>query len=194
MRPRRARDRPGLDVRAGACGARAMRPGPHPGSKENHHESHPPSRRRPGGSGLVAFGTAPAFASPVHIPGGGLAPPVPGPAQVPAQVRTIVVGGMPSWQIALIAVGAALLAATVAVLANRGPGPPSASDRHGRLSHVRRSSGSAGRRSWPGCTAPGRPMIRQVRHVSRLNAAVDTATPVRADHGVTQRTSVLTFR
>ena len=47
------------------------------------------------------------------------------PASVPAQIqyRTIVAGGMPGWQIALIAVGAALLAATVAatvaVLANR---------------------------------------------------------------------------
>ena len=43
------------------------------------------------------------------------------PASVPAQVqyRTIVVGGMPGWQIALIAVGAALLAAAVAVLADR---------------------------------------------------------------------------
>jgi hypothetical protein len=33
--------------------------------------------------------------------------------------RTVVVGGMPGWQIALIAVGAALLAATVAVLLDR---------------------------------------------------------------------------
>ena len=41
------------------------------------------------------------------------------PASVPAQVRTIVVGGMPGWQIALIAVGAALLAAALAVLADR---------------------------------------------------------------------------
>jgi hypothetical protein len=34
-------------------------------------------------------------------------------------VRTVVVGGMPGWQIALIAIGAALLAATAAVLAYR---------------------------------------------------------------------------
>jgi hypothetical protein len=33
--------------------------------------------------------------------------------------RTVVVGGMPGWQIALIAAGAALLAATLAVLADR---------------------------------------------------------------------------
>jgi hypothetical protein len=38
---------------------------------------------------------------------------------VPASVRTVVVGGMPGWQIALIAIAAALLAATGAVLADR---------------------------------------------------------------------------
>ena len=34
-------------------------------------------------------------------------------------MRTVVAGGMPGWQIALIAIAAALLAATVAVLADR---------------------------------------------------------------------------
>ena len=38
-------------------------------------------------------------------------------ASVP--VRTVVIGGMPGWQIALIALGAALFAAAVAVLADR---------------------------------------------------------------------------
>jgi hypothetical protein len=42
-----------------------------------------------------------------------------------AAIRIVVVGGMPGWQIALIAVGAALLAATAAVLADR-HGPPAA--------------------------------------------------------------------
>jgi hypothetical protein len=37
----------------------------------------------------------------------------------PPQVHTVVVGGMPSWQITLIAAGAALAAATVAVLVDR---------------------------------------------------------------------------
>ena len=64
---------------------------------------------------VLAVGAAPAFAR--------LAPPDPAgyvaPASVPAPVRTIVVGGMPGWQIALIAVGAALLAAALAVLADR---------------------------------------------------------------------------
>jgi hypothetical protein len=64
---------------------------------------------------LVAFGGTPAFAT--------LSPPEPAaPAHPPvpaAHVRTISIGGMPGWQITVIAVGAALLAATVAVLAYR---------------------------------------------------------------------------
>jgi hypothetical protein len=53
----------------------------------------------------------PADAYPGHV----------APASVPAQIqyRTILAGGMPGWQIALVAVGAALLAATLAVLADR---------------------------------------------------------------------------
>jgi hypothetical protein len=42
-----------------------------------------------------------------------------GPAVVPASTRIVVVGGMPGWQITLITVGAALVAATVAVLLDR---------------------------------------------------------------------------
>jgi hypothetical protein len=42
-----------------------------------------------------------------------------GSSAAPAVTRTVVVGGMSGWQIALIAVGAALLAATLAVLADR---------------------------------------------------------------------------
>jgi len=38
---------------------------------------------------------------------------------VPAHVHTVVTGGMPGWQIALIAVGTALLAAVLAVLLDR---------------------------------------------------------------------------
>jgi hypothetical protein len=67
---------------------------------------------------LVAFAT-PAFASlpPGHGgPAGHAAPPPAGP---PVQVHTIVTGGTPGWVIALIAVGAALLAATLAVLVDR---------------------------------------------------------------------------
>ena len=36
-----------------------------------------------------------------------------------AGIHVVVVGGVPGWQIALIAIGAALLAATAAVLADR---------------------------------------------------------------------------
>ena len=37
----------------------------------------------------------------------------------PPPVQTVVVGGMPGWQIALIAIGAAVVAAAVAVLLDR---------------------------------------------------------------------------
>lgn len=68
---------------------------------------------------VVAFGATPAFATlPPPEPGGQGGAPVP-PGSAPVQVHTIVAGGMPGWQIALIAVGAALLAATAAVLADR---------------------------------------------------------------------------
>jgi len=67
---------------------------------------------------LVAFGATPAFASLPPGHGGPADHAVPaGPPVV--QVHTIVTGGTPGWVIALIALGAALLAATVAVLADR---------------------------------------------------------------------------
>jgi hypothetical protein len=65
---------------------------------------------------LVAFATTPAFAMEVPASGGG------GPGVAPQHltpVHTVAAGGMPGWQITLIAVGAALLAATLAVLADR---------------------------------------------------------------------------
>jgi hypothetical protein len=63
---------------------------------------------------LVAFGATPAFASLPPEPGGPAGSSVP-----PVPVHTIVAGGMPGWQITLIAVGAALLAAIAAVLVDR---------------------------------------------------------------------------
>jgi hypothetical protein len=45
--------------------------------------------------------------------------PLPLPLPPPLHVHTVVVGGMPGWQIALIAMGAALVAAAAAVLADR---------------------------------------------------------------------------
>ena len=50
---------------------------------------------------------------------GGAAGNISTPPPLPVQVHTVVVGGMPDWQIALLAIGAALLAATVAVVADR---------------------------------------------------------------------------
>jgi hypothetical protein len=70
--------------------------------------------------GLLASAAVVPAAFARMLPDGG--PPYgPAPAApVPATtVRVITVGGMAGWQIALIAIGAALLAATVAVLVAR---------------------------------------------------------------------------
>jgi hypothetical protein len=85
------------------------------------------------GALLAAIATAPAaFAIRVPPPGGATGPtraaPLPQAPAVPASapaapapshVHTVIVGGMPGWQIALIAVGAALAAAVLAVLLDR---------------------------------------------------------------------------
>ena len=72
---------------------------------------------------LSLAGTAPASASTITReppPGGsGMAPAVSPTHPLAPAVRTIVVGGMPGWQIALIAVAAALVAAIAAVLLDR---------------------------------------------------------------------------
>jgi hypothetical protein len=70
----------------------------------------------------LAFAAPSAFAS--YVPAGGAGGSSSGsgtvtPPPVVHVTRTIVAGGMPGWQIALIAAGAALLAAAVAVLADR---------------------------------------------------------------------------
>ena len=83
-----------------------------------------------GACALLALAAAsPAMAAriPVPDPGAGVPEPYPGanlpPAPVPPQIhavtRTVLAGGMPGWQITLITVSAALLAAVVAVLADR---------------------------------------------------------------------------
>jgi hypothetical protein len=66
---------------------------------------------------LVAFATTPAFATVEPTPGGG--GPVVAPPQHLTPVHALVAGGMPGWQITLIAAGAALVAATIAVLLDR---------------------------------------------------------------------------
>jgi len=66
---------------------------------------------------LLAFTAAPAaFAKPVPPSAGSGAASQPQP---PVQIHTVVMGGMSGWQIALIAIGAALFAATAAVLLDR---------------------------------------------------------------------------
>jgi hypothetical protein len=66
-----------------------------------------------GGALLTLAVAAPAALATIPDPGGG---PAPGPQ--PA-IPTVVTGGMPGWQIALIAAGAALVAAIAAVLLDR---------------------------------------------------------------------------
>jgi hypothetical protein len=69
------------------------------------------------GALLVYAAAAPAALAqpfPPRAPGWDKHPPPLG-----AGIHTVVAGGMPGWQIALIAIGAALLAATVAVLVDR---------------------------------------------------------------------------
>jgi hypothetical protein len=69
--------------------------------------------------GLLALAAgSPAMAATVSVPHYGPSVPVP-PAQVPAPIHIVTAGGMPGWQIALIAVAAALIAAALAVLADR---------------------------------------------------------------------------
>ena len=62
---------------------------------------------------VILTGATAALAYPVP-PAGGPA----GPVQ-PPRVHTIVTGGMPGWQIALIAIGAAILTAALAVTLDR---------------------------------------------------------------------------
>jgi MFS family permease len=68
-------------------------------------------------AGLLASAAAAtaAFANPVPFGDGGTIPLAP----APATVQVISTGGMAGWQVALIAVGAALAAAAAAVLADR---------------------------------------------------------------------------
>ena len=73
-------------------------------------------RRLAGGLAVLA-GTLAASAA-AAPPSSAMVPHPGAPAVAPA-VRTIVAGGMPGWQITLIALGAALVAAAAAVLLDR---------------------------------------------------------------------------
>jgi hypothetical protein len=68
---------------------------------------------------VLAVAAPAAFArtNPPFVDSPGVTAPPPTPA--PVQVHTVIVSGMAGWQIALIAVGAALVAATIAVLLDR---------------------------------------------------------------------------
>ena len=66
---------------------------------------------------VLLLGSAPAFAEQVPPPGSWGDPPS-GPQHL-ASMHSAAVGGMPGWQITLIAAAAALAAATLAVIVDR---------------------------------------------------------------------------
>ena len=68
------------------------------------------------GALLVLAVASPAMAATARVPHYGPSSP---PAQVLVPLHTVTAGGMPGWQIALIAAGAAVLAAILAVAADR---------------------------------------------------------------------------
>ena len=65
---------------------------------------------------LLAFTASSPAALAIRVPPPGEAS---GPLPIPPPVHTVVVGGMPGWQITLIAAGAALATAALAVLLDR---------------------------------------------------------------------------
>jgi hypothetical protein len=69
------------------------------------------------GALLAVAAASPAMAMTARVPHYG--PPAPVPPAIHTVTRTVVVGGMAGWQIILIAAGTALLAAALAVLADR---------------------------------------------------------------------------
>ena len=83
-----------------------------------------------------------------------------------SRLHTVVVGGIPGWQIALIAIGAALLAATVAVLLDRAGRAPQ-DDHRGFLSRARRLA-EAGERMPGSCQAYDYFAKRGHHHAGRM--------------------------
>ena len=69
--------------------------------------------------GVLAWAATVPAASAAIIPVPGDGPYGPAPAAQPGPIRVIMTGGMPGWQITLIAVAAALAAATAAVVLDR---------------------------------------------------------------------------
>lgn len=102
-------------------------------TQRSHPETHPRTGASTAGSrlgrlaavlatvigGLIVFGAGgpAAFARPIPPPGGSSAASVTPVA--PATVRVISTGGMAGWQVALVAIGAAMAAAAAAIVLDR---------------------------------------------------------------------------
>ena len=102
-----------------------------------------------------------SWADPPLPPGWNKHPPLPHPAQV----HHALAGGMPGWQLTLMAVTIVLLVATVVAIAYPGPGRKPADERTRRLSDdpVRRRADPRGQPAALAQSAPGpsRPLNRQ---------------------------------
>jgi hypothetical protein len=94
--------------------ARITQPGARPGTAVRHGAA----RRRRLAAALAAV-TCTLLASAAVMPAAWAVNVIPGGGPTPAPAGVATAGGMPGWQITLIAVGSALVAATVAVLADR---------------------------------------------------------------------------
>ena len=94
--------------------ARLTQPGIRPGAAARHGAA----RLRRLAAALTAV-TCTLLASAPVMPAAWAVNVIPGGGPAPAPAQVVTAGGMPGWQIILIAVGSALVAATVAVLADR---------------------------------------------------------------------------
>ena len=95
-------------------------PRPHRGTHLHAAARQAAVRLRRLAAALTAI-TCAALASAAIVPAASASIPIPngGPAVPPPTVHVVTVGGMAGWQIALIAVGAALVAAIAAVVLDR---------------------------------------------------------------------------
>jgi hypothetical protein len=95
-----------------------------------------------------------SWADPPLPPGWNKHPRLPDPARVHAALA----GGIPGWQLALMALTVVLLVATLVAIANPGPGRPAADKRAHRLSddHIRRRADPQGQPAASAQSAPAR--------------------------------------
>jgi hypothetical protein len=125
---------------------------------------------------LIIAAASPAMAATTSVPPYG---PSVSPAQVPPPLHAVTAGGMPGWQITLIAAGAAVLAAILAVAAYRAR----ASRRHiaaPSLWNIPPTHQAA--RSLPGRAAPCCPLPPALPGRRHTNRRTDLSQRLSRDH------------